>query len=142
MIRKNRLSASAITLLLGNALIPTANSAESAPFRSEIALETFSRSLIGEIANTNLDSAKSIARNNSHLDDEITQRNLQDVFFALKHLVGDGQTMESRFVQQSKFGRSFIRHQYSLSNAELTIRCMLTYRRKTAGWRLNQLWCS
>lgn len=122
--------------------IAFAKPAQPAPFTNEQALREFSNALIGEIGRTNLDSAESSARKNSHLDDEITQQNLNDVFVVLKRLLNEPHIMESRFVQQSKFGRSFIRYQYSLSNAQLSIRCMLTYRRKTEGWRLNQLWCS
>ncbi len=113
----------------------------AAPFTNEDALREFSNVLIDRIGSTDLAAAEAMAKNNSHLDDVITQQNLSEVFAFLKRTGVGGSVAKTYFVQESKFGRSFIRHQYSLDNAKQSLRCMLTYRWKTDGWRLNQLWC-
>lgn len=116
--------------------------APTAPFINDLEIRRFSDELINAIAKTDIHAAAQYARANSHLDDDITQKNLTGVFENLALALENQGDFAIKFVQESRFGRSFIRHQYALKNAHLTLRCMLTYRRKAAGWRLNQLWCA
>lgn len=125
-----------------------------APFNNETVLRNFSDALITRIGDADLTAAKNLAIKNSHRDDDITQHNLNEVFDSLGQHLANSEPLKVEFVQESKFGRSFIRHQYSLNRplkhslehpreqSWQALRCMLTYRRKTDGWRLNQLWCN
>lgn len=138
-----------------------------APFTNDVEILRFSEHLMTSLGETKLDAAVALARRNSHLDDKTTQQNLTETFESLhKHLnrgelnhsqlshrqfdtrqfnpgqFNNGHGFEIRYIQRSAFGRSFIRHQYELQNDMQKLRCMITYRRKTDGWRLNQLWCS
>lgn len=132
----------ALSIFAGGAIAAAvASEVNAAPFPNEDALRAFSNVLIDRIGGTDLAAAEAMAKNNSHLDDEITQQNLSEVFAFLKRSGVGGGVAKTYFVQESKFGRSFIRHQYSLDHAQQSLRCMLTYRWKTDGWRLNQLWC-
>lgn len=112
-----------------------------APFSNETALRKFSDALVKQIGGGAIDLAETTAIANSHLDDEVAQRNIAETFDLLPTKLDGAETFETKYVQMSKFGRSFIRHQYAFENGEKSLRCMLTYRRKTDGWRLNQLWC-
>lgn len=144
MISNSRLLALGLNILLS--IIVTSpvlsDTADSAPFNDAQTLRRFSDFLITKIAQLELHEAETLAKKNSHVDDKITQQNLDEVFAELRNQLPTGESMQEQFVQQSNFGRSFIRHQYSLKHAQQSTRCMLTYRRKTDGWRLNQLWCS
>ena len=113
----------------------------TAPFTTASALQTFSETLMRLVSHGDVEQAERLAVANSHLDDPITQQNLADAFDTLKETLRASAILSLDYVQTSKFGRSFLRHQYALENADVAMRCMLTYRRKTAGWRLNQLWC-
>lgn len=124
------------------ALANTTGEYLGAPFVNDTALRRFSDSLMDLLSLGKIEQAGRLARENSHLDDPVVQQNLDEVFNELVNNALVGTAPVVRYVQNSKFGRSFIRHQYALVAEDSSMRCMITYRRKTDGWRLNQLWCN
>ncbi|MGR8948796.1 MAG: hypothetical protein ACU84Q_12160 [Gammaproteobacteria bacterium] len=112
-----------------------------APFKNEVELRDFSELLVNHIGRRSIQLARDVAVANSHLDDEVVQRNIAETFELLPKKLVSESMYKTQYVQTSKFGRSFIRHQYAFENSGHSMRCMLTYRRKTDGWRLNQVWC-
>ena len=134
-----------LTLLTFVCYLSTVTSAPvavvSAPFQDERALRQFSDHLMQLLAEGKLESAQHAAVRNSHGDDAVAQQNISTMFASLRDQLADISGSNTEFVQTSHFGRSFMRHQYSLHGREFALRCMLTYRRKTDGWRLNQIWC-
>ena len=127
--------------MLSYTFAPAADTELRAPFSNELELRQFSDMLVQQIGDGALEAAKNVAVDNSHLDDEIAQRNISETFDLLPSKLISDDVYQTTYVETSKFGRSFIRHQYAFDNAEQALRCMLTYRRKTDGWRLNQIWC-
>lgn len=144
MFKRNRflVSITFATCLVTTGFANADSGISSAPFANDSALRQFSDSLMGLLSIGKIEEARQFAIRNSHLDDPVVQQNLNDVFDAIKgNPLTDTEPTVS-YVQTSKFGRSFIRHQYTLNSANIAMRCMMTYRRKTDGWRLNQLWCN
>ncbi|MEM7469324.1 MAG: hypothetical protein AAF387_20905 [Pseudomonadota bacterium] len=135
-------NAIALSILLWHLTANSTETLSTAPFIDETEIRAFSEQLLAEIGVSGLAGAKNTAIENSHLDDKITQRNLAAEFAKLAELVTEWDELNIEYVQTSKFGRSFIRHQYAVTNRDVALRCMLTFRRKTDGWRLNQLWCT
>ena len=113
----------------------------SAPFANDNAMREFSDELMTRLGNGELEQAQRKAVENSHLDDPVVQQNLDEAFAALAQKLTPVAALSADYIQTSKFGRSFVRHQFALGNRAFSMRCMMTYRRKTDGWRLNQLWC-
>ena len=113
----------------------------SAPFANDNAMREFSDKLMTRLGNGELEQAQRKAVENSHLDDPVVQQNLDEAFAALAQKLTPVAALSADYIQTSKFGRSFVRHQFALGNEAFSMRCMMTYRRKTDGWRLNQLWC-
>ena len=113
----------------------------SAPFANDDAMREFSDELMTRLGNGELEQAQRKAVENSHLDDPVVQQNLDEAFAALAQKLTPVAALSADYIQTSKFGRSFVRHQFALDNEAFSMRCMMTYRRKTDGWRLNQLWC-
>lgn len=113
----------------------------NAPFDSNIAMRQFSEDLMTLLGTGELARAQQSAVGNSHLDDPVAQENLNEAFDMLAKKLAGAPKLAVNYVQTSKFGRSFLRHQYTLAAPDFAMRCMMTYRRKTDGWRLNQLWC-
>ena len=144
MIKRNRVlvSITFATCLITTGFANTNSGISSAPFANDSALRQFSDSLMALLSIGNIEEARQFAIGNSHLDDPVVQQNLNEVFDAIKSNALDDTRLTVSYVQTSKFGRSFIRHQYTLTAADIAMRCMMTYRRKTDGWRLNQLWCN
>ena len=112
-----------------------------APFANDIAMRQFSDDLMTLLGDGDLEQAQKAAIANSHLDDPVAQKNLDEAFKLLTEKLDRSAKIAADYVQTSKFGRSFLRHQYALEAPDFAMRCMATYRRKTDGWRLNQLWC-
>ena len=113
----------------------------TAPFANDKVMREFSDELMARLGNGEIEQAQLTAVKNSHLDDPVVQQNLNAAFAFLTEKLSPPAAHNVDYVQTSKFGRSFVRHQFALANEEFSMRCMMTYRRKTDGWRLNQLWC-
>ncbi len=116
--------------------------AAQAPFKVEKELRQFTQEIIESLVTIEFEFVASRIVKNSHLDDPTAQKNLLDFnekFPGQLATLGSG--ANTQYIQRSKFGSSFIRYQYDISGTESAIRCMFTYRRKTDGWRLNQLIC-
>ena len=113
-----------------------------APFRSMTELDQFSKTLFADLATHDFDEVFKRIKKSAHQDDEKVMENLVAFSASFPQQRSTLRTpIRTRYIQQSKFGGSFLRHQYEIGDADSRLRCMVTYRRKTDGWRINQLLC-
>jgi len=139
MIAESRAGATGRALVL--ALLLGFTAAHAAPYRTIAQADTAARSLLEVLVEDGPEAALGRAREASHLDDPRVQRNLawarQGLPSRMREL-GAPQSLET--IGTDRFMSAFVRFSYRVRCARGDLRVMLTFRRKTDGWRLNQFY--
>jgi hypothetical protein len=129
-----------VALALLWALGGSANAAE-VPYRTHEQIRLGALALIAQLRTEGAAAALITARAESHLDDPKVQRNLDWAERELPaHLAPLGACQRASLSDAERFATSFYRLHFVLSCAGGERQIMLTYRRKTDGWRLNQFY--
>ena len=98
------------------------------------------RGLLDQLLREGWPAALATARADSHLDDPKVQANLDWAVLALPaRLAPLGRCRRAIASDEERFASSFQRFHFVLDCEHGERQFMLTYRRKTDGWRLNQL---
>ncbi len=112
-----------------------------APFRTIKDAENAATLITRNLFASDVVAAVQLAIRDSHLDDPYTQKNLQwvqkDLPMKLNRL---GKPVRFIPTGTDRFVSAFVRFNFLLHYERGALRLMLTFRRKTAGWRLNQLY--
>jgi len=133
-----RLAAVALALLW--ALGGGANAAEF-PYRNPPQIRAGAQALIATLCAQGAGPALTTARAESHLGDPKVQRNLDWAERELPaRLAPLGACQRAELSDEEHFASSFYRLHFVLVCAQGQRQIMLTYRRKTDGWRLNQFY--
>lgn len=129
-----------VALALLWALGGSANAAE-VPYRTHEQIRLGALALIAQLRTEGAVAALITARAESHLDDPKVQRNLDWAERELPaRLAPLGECQRASLSDAERFATSFYRLHFVLSCAGGERQIMLTYRRKTDGWRLNQFY--
>lgn len=111
------------------------------PHRTITAAATAAAAIVATLATDGAAPALALAQAESHLDDPRVQRNLAWATAQLPaRLAPLGRAGTVEHTGTDRFLSSFVRFNYRVRYAGGDLRLMLTYRRKTAGWRLNQFY--
>lgn len=124
----------------GLCLISSGAGAE-APYRSLADAREGSDLILQTLQESGAEAALALAVRESHQDDPRVQKNLSQMTARLPaHMASLGPLGEAEFTGLDRFMSAFGRYNYLVHGAEGDLRVMLTYRRKTDGWRLNQFY--
>lgn len=115
--------------------------AAEAPYRNPDQIRHGARALLDLLVQDGAAAALHSARENSHLDDPKVQTNLDWAAQTLPdRLAPLGPCQQVTLSDEERFASSFMRFHFVLDCAHGQRQFMLTYRRKTDGWRLNQFY--
>jgi len=115
--------------------------AAEAPYRNADQIRHGARTLLDLLLQDGAPAALRHARENSHLDDPKVQANLDWATRTLPdRLAPLGHCHRVTLSDEERFASSFMRFHFVLDCAQGQRQFMLTYRRKTDGWRLNQFY--
>ncbi|MGD9604133.1 MAG: hypothetical protein AB7O21_21050 [Gammaproteobacteria bacterium] len=139
MIAQSRVDATRRALVL--ALLWGCADVHGAPHRTIAQAEAAARDILDVLVTAGADAAVARARAESHLDDPRVQRNLDWAGTGLPDRARTlGALTSVETVGTDRFMSAFVRFTYRVRCTRGDLRVMLTFRRKTAGWRLNQLY--
>ena len=115
--------------------------AAEVPYRNPPQIRAGAQALIATLCAQGAGPALSTARDDSHLGDPKVQRNLDWAVRELPaRLTPLGACQRAELSDEEHFASSFYRLHFVLICAQGQRQIMLTYRRKTDGWRLNQFY--